>query len=77
MASAEYGIAALFVKRGAVRQNPLHFHGKTWIAALYKTAHFQEVQRTRGDKRSAQYAALISAAVARLLLIFYTSRTFT
>ena len=44
-----------------------------WIAALYKTAHFQgsrEVRCTQRDKRGARYAALISAAAARLLHSF-------
>ena len=27
-ASAEYGIAVLFAKRGAIRRNVPHFHGK-------------------------------------------------
>ena len=54
-ASAEYGIAGTFCQthRNSAR-----------IAALYKTAHFQEVQRTRRDKRGARYATLISAAEA-------------
>ena len=41
------------------------------IVALYKMTHFQEVRRTRKDKRGARYAMLISAAAARFVAFFW------
>ena len=45
------------------------FTGK---AVLYKTAHFQEVRRTRRDKCGARYAVLIIATAALLFAFFLT-----
>ena len=65
--SADYGVAALFDKRAAIRRNALHPR----IAALYKTSHFQEVRRTQRDMHGARYTALISVPLRRLCCILF------
>ena len=71
MVRGEYGIAALFANVPRFFPNVPQFgetrHIFTGKAALYKTAHFQEVRCTRRDKCGTRYTALISTTVARLL----------
>ena len=64
--------AAIFYQRSAIWRNAPLFHGESaaWIAALYKMAHFQELQHTQRNRHNTRYAAIISAAAARFLHSF-------
>ena len=53
------------------------FTGIAPQSKLYKTAHFQEVWRTRRDKHSTQYAALFSAVAEAFVALILTCTIYT
>ena len=72
-ASAEYGIASLFVKHATFSREKRQDSALSGIVSI-------KVRRTRRDKRGTQYAVLISAATQRhgmFIALFLTRTVYT